>query len=247
MESSCFCKELFSPYCPLFVPNMQSETAILFFSRTLEDEYKAKSFGLSKERFKSVYSGLVSKALRVAQQTGFALHEVYSGSQVGRTFGERLINAIRSIESGGFKKVLVIGNDCPELNALHLKQAAQSLGNHPSVVLEDKRGGIALLGIDLTKVDFNDLISIKWSTAAVAQELKSRVKSYSLEWSLRDVNSKRDLLLLRREASKGVRKFVRLLCAAFTNTYQRIFEQTIEVLRACMLAFWKGPPFCLLN
>lgn len=244
--SSCFCKELFCPYYTLFAGMLQVKTAILFFSRTFDDEFKAKSFGLSKVRFRDFYCGLVNKSLCVAKASGFQVFHVYSSEQEGDSFGERLANAVKSVKNKGVERVIVIGNDCPELNSNHLKEAAGALKSKPGVILKDKRGGVALLGLDLRAVNFQSLSQISWNSRTVAQELTVLLNAFSFGTELRDVNSYRDIIRLKKESSNWVLRFVLLLSAAFVQTYQTVVQQPIQLLRANTLPFWKGPPlqFC---
>ena len=48
--------------------------AILFFSRTFEDEFKAKTLDSQKEEFKSYYYYQVNRTLSIAHQSGLAFH-----------------------------------------------------------------------------------------------------------------------------------------------------------------------------
>ena len=93
--------------------------------------------------------------------------------------GQRLAAAARRVIEGG-ERVLLIGTDCPELDATRLAKAAAQLESHDAVIYPAKDGGYVLLGVARTNPSlFTD---IAWSTDAVAATTIARIKA--LGWSL---------------------------------------------------------------
>ena len=111
--------------------------------------------------------------------------------------GERLARAAARVLAAG-ERVLLIGTDCPDLDAARLRSAAERLDIHDAVIHPAHDGGYALLG--LTRFDRALFEGIAWSTATVAAETIQRIRA--LGWSLhvgdalRDVDEPRDLEII---------------------------------------------------
>ena len=108
--------------------------------------------------------------------------------------GERLARAAkRTILLG--ENALLIGTDCPGLDAERLRAAAVALATHDAVIHPTEDGGYALLG--LTRFDSSLFEGIAWSTEQVAAETIARIEA--LGWTLlvgdtlRDVDEPADL------------------------------------------------------
>lgn len=93
--------------------------------------------------------------------------------------GDRMARAAKRILDGG-ASVLLIGTDCPELDADRLRDAAQALEKNDAVLLPTFDGGYALLG--LRHFDPSLFEDIAWSTNTVSQVTLSRMQS--LEWQV---------------------------------------------------------------
>jgi len=94
--------------------------------------------------------------------------------------GERLARAAQTGLCGDANGVLLIGTDCPELDAALLRTAAGALSTHDAVLLPVADGGYALLG--LRRFDASLFEGIAWSTPAVAEQTFARLDA--LGWSL---------------------------------------------------------------
>ena len=111
--------------------------------------------------------------------------------------GERMARAaLRTLHRG--ESVLLIGTDCPQMDASHLQRAAASLQNHDACLTPTVDGGYALLG--LTQFHASLFSHMPWSTAAVAAQTQARAAA--IPWTLhlldtlRDVDEPCDLLAL---------------------------------------------------
>ncbi len=88
--------------------------------------------------------------------------------------GERMARAAsRAVGSG--EAVLLIGTDCPALDAHALQAAARALVAHDAVMVPTADGGYALLGLNrFDPAIFNDIC---WSTATVAGATLNRISA----------------------------------------------------------------------
>ena len=98
---------------------MVPETALLFFTRSaaLEAAEKTFVFGKYQQTNYKIASLIIQNARRVTKSSCLPVFEVNELHQHGAGFGEKLANAIQSVFDNGFKNVVVIGNDCPQLTA----------------------------------------------------------------------------------------------------------------------------------
>lgn len=111
--------------------------------------------------------------------------------------GERMARAAQRTLGRG-ESVLLIGTDCPLMDASHLQRAAASLHSHNACLTPTLDGGYALLGLNQFHGSLFD--DMPWSTAAVAAETRRRAAAVSwtlhLMTTLRDVDEPDDLLAL---------------------------------------------------
>jgi rSAM/selenodomain-associated transferase 1 len=123
--------------------------------------------------------------------------------------GARMARAAQRVTAAG-EAVLVIGTDCPALDAARLREAAAALQAADAVIAPAADGGYALLGMH--RFDSRVFRDIAWSTADVARITLQRLQA--LGWSVarlppvRDIDEPRDLQWLPdgwREAEGGRR------------------------------------------
>ncbi len=102
--------------------------------------------------------------------------------------GERLARAASRITGAG-ENILLIGTDCPALDHVKLRTAAEALGRSDAVIHPTLDGGYALLG--LRRFDASLFANIGWSGPAVASETMRRIER--LGWTLRMGATLRDI------------------------------------------------------
>lgn len=93
--------------------------------------------------------------------------------------GVRMADAARRASAAG-EAVLLVGTDCPQLDAVHLQRAAELLHDSDAVLYPTFDGGYVLLG--LRRFDPRLFEQIPWSTAEVADRTIECV--HELGWSL---------------------------------------------------------------
>ncbi|MDB5338718.1 MAG: hypothetical protein JWN70_4337 [Planctomycetaceae bacterium] len=134
---------------------------------------------------------------RMCSQFGADLQ--YTGQQ-GNGLGERLEDAVSAAFLAGTKRVVVIGTDCPELDATILGEAFKGL-SHADVVLGPAMdGGYYLIGLNANRPEL--FRGIDWSTENVLRQTLQRVRQVGCSVRqlrpLSDVDHPEDLLACRR-------------------------------------------------
>jgi uncharacterized protein len=118
--------------------------------------------------------------------------------------GDRLAAACHRAFAAGCQSVMIIGTDCPGLNALTLTQARQSLQHHDLVLGPAQDGGYYLIG--LRKFVPALFQGIAWSTANTLAETVVIARQHHLNTQylppLSDVDHPEDLIHWRKATTK---------------------------------------------
>jgi len=101
--------------------------------------------------------------------------------QEGHDLGERMLKASQSAEAERCRSV-IIGTDCPAIDAPYLDDAMTKLLNHDAVLGPAEDGGYGLIG--LSRADAAVFENITWSTHRVCAETCSRFNLLKFNWSL---------------------------------------------------------------
>ena len=115
--------------------------------------------------------------------------------QAGETLGDRLIYAIQTAIDHGSKGAIVIGTDCPELDATILNQGFTQLQDRDLVLGAATDGGYYLIGLRQCVPQL--FINIPWSTSAVFAQTIDIAKTLGMSQfllpTLSDVDTAQDL------------------------------------------------------
>ena len=220
-------------------------TAILFFSRTQQDEFCAKSLGLNRNRFGRLFKFFTNKALATARQTGIPVIESYSDQQQGQTFSERLTNELQSVAKQGFENVIIIGNDAPGLSREDLELANHQLGQGKNVLGKDKRGGDYLIGISLRHFDLSLLKQIEWHSSAVHRQLSEQLSSVYELAQKTDINNVRDIKQLIRTVSELTSGAIAYLRQLFFRTHLPVSNYSFIGTSVVTRPAHRGPPWLI--
>jgi len=183
------------------MPPAQPRVAILIFAENRQRDLRRKGFS-------SRFSPLLS--LPALSAAGADLHwfsnntseiaerDVRVHRQRGRSFGQRLENAVNDLAAEGYDRVVIVGRDCPQLTSDHVSNAIQLLDSNQLVIGPDHRGGCWLIG--LHTADRARLHRIRRQQKPEADELLARFDSAAvalLERKL-DLDHTGDLTILAR-------------------------------------------------
>ena len=169
---------------------------MLVFARTATAEAAAKP-GVAADAPALACALLRSRAVRTARASGLPVVEWDERRQRGASLGERLAHAVASVFAEGYRYVVVIGGDCPELRPAHLLRAARHVEGGRTAVGRDRRGGAYLVTADAEGFDPERFAALPWASGHLAAAL---LDAYCPEGGtdgglpvLRDVNRDADL------------------------------------------------------
>ncbi|HYV27821.1 MAG TPA: TIGR04282 family arsenosugar biosynthesis glycosyltransferase [Candidatus Eisenbacteria bacterium] len=108
--------------------------------------------------------------------------------------GQRLAGAFADAFRGGAKGVVIIGSDCPYLDAEDIREAWAQLRTHDLVLGPAEDGGYWLIGLRQNEPGLFE--NITWSSATVFSETMARAKAFGLKSfllrTLSDVDTRED-------------------------------------------------------
>jgi rSAM/selenodomain-associated transferase 1 len=126
--------------------------------------------------------------------------------QRGDDLGRRLQDAFAGAFEEGFSKVIAIGSDSPDLPEGFLCEAFDQLESHDAVIGPASDGGYYLIGFSEDAFVAEAFDSIAWSTSAVCEQTRARLKERGLSVHLlplwHDVDSRSDLEYLAARNEK---------------------------------------------
>lgn len=178
----------------------KSESALGIFFRIPElgkvKRRLAKQIG-DEEALKVYQAMLIETMKNVQKLEGINLYGFYAGSlepslefpstisyipQKGIDLGERMLNALAYLFEKGYKKVVLIGSDSPDLPIDYIKQAFQMFNKYALVIGPSKDGGYYLIGMNkpLNEI-FKDIV---WGSKHVFQDTLLKAKEANINFFL---------------------------------------------------------------
>lgn len=107
--------------------------------------------------------------------------------QSGKNLGNKMLNAFETSQSIGYKKAVIIGTDCLEINASIITDAFNHLDSHDMVLGPATDGGYYLIGL-------NNMIEqlfqgIEWGTDKVLKNTLNTARVLNIKYKLLDFQS----------------------------------------------------------
>lgn len=134
-------------------------------------------------------------AVPADEQADFEQQDVRLLVQDGMTFGDRLHRCVEQVFQLGYDRVIILGNDCPQLDARLLREALARFETASAVLGPDHQGGAYLIGI--TPEALPTLAKIRWNANTdfhqLTSELRRRSVSFAILAKCYDVDNNQDL------------------------------------------------------
>jgi hypothetical protein len=120
----------------------------------------------------------------------------YKTVQQGEDLGERMKNAFIDGFKDGYKYIVLIGSDLPDITSEHLKEGLQALHKNEAVFGPAEDGGYYLIG--LSKMQDSVFDNKPWSEPTLLtetlQELKENRVTFTTLDTLNDIDTYEDLI-----------------------------------------------------
>lgn len=175
---------------PALGPEGAADVAAQLLRHTVKEALAARVGGVEL----CVTPSLNHRVWKEYDSTGLIWSEQGAGD-----LGARMSRVAKRVTHNG-EAVILIGTDCPELNADRLRRAADVLRYRDACLIPVTDGGYALLG--LKRFLPSVFQGIPWSTEGVCELTRRRIRSagYSLKEmeTLRDIDVPEDLIWYQR-------------------------------------------------
>ena len=147
-----------------------NHTALLLFSRSAGEEAMHKKLLKGKESNNYLAAAFISRSKKIAKESKLPLFIHTEKEQTGNSFGEKIHASVSSIFNQGFENIIVIGNDCLQLSAQHIIEAAGKLNLHDQVFAPTKKGGVSIIGLKKSTLS-SEFKNVRWQTELTFQDL----------------------------------------------------------------------------
>lgn len=229
---------------------MNPSVAILFFTRTAQQEAKEKHWlGVNQQhKNNKIAAKLIEQTEHFLKQLHLPVFIFNEENQVGNTFGERFANAYQEIFNKGFDAIISVGNDTPGLPQINWKEAVNQLQNNQCVLAPSFNGGAYFVGITKNAFDKNAFQHLPWQKNNLFVELLSYCENSSqntvgLLKKLHDLNTLSDVFKLLKEGKTNkIIAFLRALILSL-NSFLIVFNQAIKELYIAQHKQLRAPPF----
>jgi len=225
----------------------KGRTAILYFAFRPEMEAVRKPIFSNHGRKVNVqfYHDLQDELFDRLTPLGLPVIHIADNEQRGNGFAERITNAVEDVWAKGYERVIVLGNDCPELDIDSYQRCIEWLDKGNSCLIPTQHGGAGLIALHKSQYNASHWIDLEWQSAATFDELFDCLSSCKvLDRTLTELNTLADAYMyleLRKYANDEIaliidgilnplRQFVSL---SFTGS-DLTFQQSRKL---------RGPPF----
>ncbi len=140
------------------------ETAILIFAKSSIASCSDKFISPSLQKRVLLMDELNKIICKKVSKTQFSFFLISETEQSGNNFGQKITHAAESIFLKGYKNIIIVGNDCPQLSTTHILQAHKILQHTDAVIGRDYRGGAYLIGVKANAFCAATFVNLPWQT-----------------------------------------------------------------------------------
>ncbi len=178
--------------------NYNSALGIMFRIPQLGKVKKRLAAQIGDEMTLKIYNMMLQKTIKnVSRLSNIALYGFYKGTlsanlnilktvqnipQRGKDLGERMLNAFKWLFNQGYKKVILIGSDSPDIPLSYIKEAFSRLDTRELVLGPAEDGGYYLIGL---KAPIDSLFkNIRWGSSQVLRDTIKIAEIEGITYSL---------------------------------------------------------------
>lgn len=160
--------------------------------------------------------------------------------QEGASFGQRLENAVETLANLGYEEIVIVGQDCPDLEPKDIRRAFDSLGRYRLVLGPDHRGGCYLIGLHVA--DRQRLRGVVWQRNTDFRDLSLRFANEGiLKLAVKiDLDNVEDVSLLA--ASKSPFRWIARALLRSDSEDFTVEDDQVKARSAEERIHWQLPP-----
>jgi uncharacterized protein len=203
---------------------MKNDLLMIFIKNPIAGKVKtrlAKTIG--EQQALEIYKDMLSHTLKISSTVDgtdkivyysdfiddrdeWAESGFFQALQQGADLGDKMGIAFNENFIKGYKKIIIIGSDCLELNSALIVKAFKSLDEHDAVIGPVVDGGYYLLGMN--QANERLFRNKQWSTETVCQstiaDLEAGNLRYALLETLNDIDEEADLIHFHKRNSNVI-------------------------------------------
>jgi len=162
-----------------------------------------------------LFDYLNDKTFVVAKETGLDVFFFSEELQHGLGFCNRFANAVDDIFKKGYKNIITIGNDSPDLRTRHILTAERNLQKGISTLGPSKDGGAYLIAIPKAQFFKEKFSKLPWQSAKLLIAFENYLQINNVEVNrlefLNDIDATSDLKQFLTRYKYTARVFVDLI------------------------------------
>ncbi|MGE3800866.1 MAG: DUF2064 domain-containing protein [Candidatus Kapaibacterium sp.] len=172
---------------------MRQDQAILFFVRDEQLEGAIKPLprlGNASVGYNAINRAICARLSSLRDRVDIVLSTDGSGSSVetdyllkqkGKTFGERITQAVEATFTLGYKQIVVIGNDSPDITPEDIETGFSLLKSGAGTAAAPTYdGGAFLIALDRAHFKHQTFLQLPWQTPQLFEALCSQLSAVSL-------------------------------------------------------------------
>ncbi len=221
-----------------------NKCAVVYFAYRPEKEAVRKPIfpGFGFHQHVEYYRSMQSFVLCQSFYLGLPFVQIDERSQQGETFALRFCNAIEKAFSKGFEKLILLGNDAPEIDEKAIKNACRTINGGGSAIVSTQRGGACLIAITKEHYDRQKWLNLPWQSAGLADALAQELNDSVILQKITEIHSVLDVekIIKDRKAPYDVLLYL-------VNTLQKsndiICEYNVNLYEFSLhTRYLRGPP-----
>lgn len=151
----------------------KGRTAILYFAFRPETEAQRKPIFTNHGHKVNVqfYHELQEELFDRLTPLGLPIIHIADDEQRGEGFGERISNAVEDVWKKGYERVIVLGNDCPELEVQSYQNCIDLLDKGNACLVPTQHGGTGLIALHRSQYHGEHWRELEWQSSETFNEL----------------------------------------------------------------------------
>jgi len=221
---------------------MSDKIGILYFSLSPNEEALRKNWTDRSKINLKIANRLYHHTLDVIKDTNIPYRISSEISQVANGFSDKITNAISHFFKADFDHVIVIGNDCPDIDRSDIIKAYKNVlkGSHSLGLTKD--GGSYLFTLSKKQWDRKSFEALPWCTDELGFALKDYLSKQSNTIRLKtksDIDTLQNLQDFVQNAISNLASLLKQLISISTN-----YAYQLKAFYSCtfQLQSKRGPP-----
>ncbi len=176
----------------------RGRTAILYFAYRPETEAVRKPIFSDHGRRVNVqfYHDLQDELFDRLTPLGLPVIHMDDDKQRGDGFADRITNAVEDIWAKGYERVIILGNDCPELDINSYQRCIDLLDTGKACLIPTQHGGAGLIALHKSQYTESHWRELEWQSESTFDELFDCLSDCKvLDMTLTELNSLGDAYL----------------------------------------------------